>query len=622
MHSDKDLPLARKSIFGLNHGIDSTTGAVRSAIGDLSEYALHTHDLLADNLDNSRRGTRESLKGGSRRATKDRDKLTTRNPRPESFAFDSAPADRVLSSAGRGSRWAHSVADISRLLAFQTSQQKALRQQEQKQRHSNPASPTAATRPPWKAATAAAASAPGSTAAGPGHKRSGSAGSSLDAESFGGHTATAAAAVAAAAVAAGGLSSGLDDSGDSVPGSPRAYDSSGTVTSPGITPSHTPPRMLSPINSRNARTPAALPSLDTLHEESHTNVSHGTSGDGAEQRSPAPIRTRTADPSIVAADSNCNMPASPRVGIAITADLDPSDLTSNSRSGSPRNTQAAGHGSPSGHGSPLQRHGSGNLWVSRGGSPFGQADASGVLHRQGHSMPPQRPQQLQSSRPTMARQLLSFLSGKRLSIDPAGQGEAAELSESTPAGRQRSLSEGAGLAQRLHAYRNADRSTRETFSSSSPGSMREASVCTGSHSIAIDAGAPPAAHFGAIPPSGLGSDVAAAAGRQPPQAGSFAHWDSVGGPIPTGDVGGALSAQNARRHTMQDVIQRLTLSRSNRQTSDKLSVGAMHTKSGTANDLIPAKSGFSAASAGSKPDDGALGTSGRRLASLFSWNGW
>eukprot|EP00878_Enallax_costatus_P029871 GHUV01032437.1.p1 GENE.GHUV01032437.1~~GHUV01032437.1.p1 ORF type:complete len:287 (+),score=71.91 GHUV01032437.1:54-863(+) len=167
-------------------------------------------------------------------------------------------------------------------------------------------------------------------------------------------------------------------------------------------------------------------------------------------------------------------------------------------------------------------------------------------------------------------------------------------------------------------------STRDTFSSSSPGSTRESLVTSGSHAITFEPAVASAAHVGSAPGLRLGSDVGTASKRQQHQPGSFSHWDSTNGAqVPTNpeDVREQLSAQSSRRRTLQDFLHRLTMSKRDRQTSGKSSTAAAGTESGTAKDLIPAQSGFSAVSAGSM-NEGVLGTSGRRLAQLFSWNGW
>lgn len=586
--SDKSMGLARKSFFQPAAAAPVPTPL---AAGDISEYAIHPHDRIPDTTNSSR--------GHSRRNTREapKDGHVGRHTRQDSFAFGSS-VGALVDGGTRSSRWTHSVADIGRLMAFQGQHQRA--QQLQQQQAGLPSSPRAAL-----AATAAILSAPGSLPASNSVKQ---------------HSSDRSAGGVGRNQEVTGVNL-IADTTCSEPDSPRAFDSSDNGTSPNTTPHHSPTRLLSPINSRNARTPAALPSLDTLHEEHHVDAStNGMANLDVDEA--FSVRTRSAD--ALPVDDASNALATPPGGSIATADDDGTEAQSSTTALCPGIAHVTGPSSgggslAGGNSTPMQRQGSSSSLASQGGNVSLVTQPTAAVSVQ---------QQQQLHKPSMGRQLLSFLSGKRMTASAGGIGDAADSDAGDVVGihpnlRQRSLSEGAALGQRLNAVRSLNLHGRDLGSSSSPGSAGLSPLAreqTSALTAASKAYAGPGSAFASVITAAAAANAAAAAKRLP---GEDNVWDSTTGlPNPLYEEPAPLSPTPSRRRSLQSLLTRFMSSKRTRQASGKSLVGPLDAEADAGKNLAAAPSGFSALSGGSNVGERPLGSSGRRLAQLFSWRNW
>lgn len=436
--------------------VPSSAAAAGSGVSlGLEDYVIHPHDRASKGV-SSNAGARG--KGpGARRGTVERLLGERGHKRSGSFGDSSDKGASFLDGSvitqPRNSRWAHSVANIKTMLAFNPSnpppsqpqqtagprlpQSQHLRQQWQQRqqllqqslggsgRGGSPANATSFLLSPVGAGSFIGGSTqPGSDAgesSGPGSmtcasiRRSGS----------------------------GSVDSGASGGGANTP-------SAGPDSPPsGHSPSLTPTRLLSPCVSRNARASAQLPVLDTLHEESHSRSQSVVEGGSAGAGTPSPRRSTV---SIVAAaralitgspsarSTSDSVPGSagnsprhagfPGLSPRLDADLfEPPDLRISRGSGATSLTPSAAAASPSPTNLFNQLLRSARASQQQDGSPCGSNAASpgpaalthpSPLQRQGSGshMPPlpqQQPRlQEQPLRNSMARQVAALVSNRWL----------------------------------------------------------------------------------------------------------------------------------------------------------------------------------------------------------------
>lgn len=231
-------------------------------------------------------------------------------------------------------------------------------------------------------------------------------------------------------------------------------------------------------------------------------------------------------------------------------------------------------------------------------SPFSQPQHSPDGHDSSGSAQQQQQQHHQSS---MGRKLMSFLSARRRATE-GSRGEAGSPDDSDASlplsvnVRQRSLSEGASLAQRISTYR-AGGLALHTLA----GTRYQHDEGVGSGSAAAFDGAATAA-------------VASAAGR----GGEDTAW-GIGSRATGGtcaEHAGTLSAQSSRKQrSTKDFLLMLPFGSSKRSMMSRGSMEVV--ASDRAHELTTRQSGFSASSLRA---DGFVGSAKRRF--MSSWTSW